>query len=117
MFDFEKLDIYKKAKRYYSANLKLIRGHNLDRIIENQLSRASLSVVLNISEGTGRFSKADRAHFYVMSRSSLFECIAILDILKDEGFIEKEKFIELYEMGEELSRIMLSMIKNLRNHK
>lgn len=117
MFDFEKLDIYRKAKKYYSANLKLIRGSNLDRIIENQLSRAALSVVLNIAEGTGRFGKADRAHFYVMSRSSLFECIAILDILKDENFIQKETYNEIYDQGEELSRIMLSMIKNLRNNK
>ncbi len=117
MFDFEKLDIYKKAKKFYSANLGLIRGHNLDRIIENQLSRASLSVVLNISEGTGRFGRADKARFYTISRSSIFECIAILDVLKEEGLIEKNTYDAFYEKGEELSRILFSMIKNLKNNK
>ncbi|MEQ8358430.1 MAG: four helix bundle protein [Cytophagales bacterium] len=114
MFDFEKLDVYKKAKKFYSANLNLIRGNNLDRIIENQLSRAALSVVLNLVEGSGRFSKADRAHFYVMSRSSLFECTAVIDILRDEKMISIESYSNLYNKSEELSKILFTMIRNLK---
>ena len=114
MFDFEKLDIYKTAKKYYAENLLLIRKNNLDRVIENQLSRAALSVVLNLAEGSGRFSKADRAHFYVISRSSIFECTAIIDILKSEKMITEESYLKIYNMAEDLSRVLLTMIRNLR---
>ncbi len=116
MFDFEKLDVYKSAKKFYSENLSLIRNNNLDRVIENQLSRAALSVVLNLAEGSGRFGRADRARFYVISRSSIFECIAIIDILKTENMITDSSYNILYNMAEDLSRVLLTMIRNLKKN-
>lgn len=37
---------------------------------------------MNIAESTSRFSDADKRNFFVISRGSLIECIAILDLLK-----------------------------------
>ena len=113
MFDFEKLDVYKKAKKFNSEIRLFIKESNLDPTTKDQLRRASFSIVLNIAEGSGRFSKADRRNFYVISRSSVFECIAILDVLKDEGVLNKEKYVEYYKKGEEISKMLFSMIKNL----
>jgi four helix bundle protein len=69
--------------------------------------------VLNLAEGSGRFSKKDRRNFYVIARSSLFEVIAILDVLKDEDELSLEQFNSFYEPAEELSKIIFAMIKNL----
>lgn len=88
MFDFEKLDVYKKAKIFNAEIRAFIKVSKLDPTTKDQLRRASFSIVLNIAEGSGRFSKADRRNFYVISRSSVFECIAILDVLKDENIME-----------------------------
>jgi four helix bundle protein len=77
------------------------------------LGRASFSVVLNIAEGSGKFSRADRRSFFVISRASIFECVAVMDILSDEKIISKEEFIEFTEKAEELSKILYAMIKNL----
>ena len=60
---------------------------NLNSYEKDLLSRASFSVVLNIAEGSGRFSKKDRQNFFVITRSSVFECVAILDVLKDNHVI------------------------------
>jgi len=68
---------------------------------------------LNIAEGSGRFSKADRRNFYIISRSSIFECVAILDVLKDEQVLEKSQYQGFYHDGEEISKILFTMIKNL----
>jgi four helix bundle protein len=70
----------------------------------------------SIAEGSGRFTKPDRRNFFVISRSSIFECVAIYDILKDEGLIEEEMFLELYQESEELSKILFAMIRNLQNN-
>jgi four helix bundle protein len=78
MFDFEKLDIYKKAKNLNADVRILIKSTKLDPTTKDQLRRASFSIVLNIAEGSGRFSKADRRNFYVISRSSVFECVAMV---------------------------------------
>ena len=114
MFDFEKLTAYLKAKEF---NLKIKRDilslENIDKTIKDQLRRASLSIVLNIAESTSRFSDADKRNFYVIARGSLIECIAIFDLLKDELTISSKLYLEFYEKGETLSKILYVLIKNL----
>ncbi len=113
MFDFEKLDIYKKAKKFNTDVRNFIKSTKLDPTTKDQLRRASFSIVLNIAEGSGRFSKADRRNFYVISRSSIFECIAIFDVLKDEMVLTEDQFRLFYLLAEEISKILFTMIKNL----
>jgi four helix bundle protein len=80
MFDFEKLDVYKKAKIFNADIRKFIKATKLDNTTNDQLRRAAFSVVLNLAEGSGRFSKPDRRNFFIIARSSVFECVAILDV-------------------------------------
>jgi four helix bundle protein len=91
MFDFQKLDVYQKSKRFYIDTKEIIHTIKLDNYIKDQLSRAAFSVPLNLAEGSGKFSKADRKNYYTTARASLYECIAILDILHEE-----KKINELY---------------------
>lgn len=113
MFDFQKLEVYKKAKVFHLNCKTIILEKKLDKFVVDQLGRASFSVPLNIAEGSGKFSKADRKNYFTTSRASLFECVAVLDILKD---VEKLTEFELEKMlkdADELSRILYAMIKNL----
>jgi four helix bundle protein len=113
MFDFENLIVYKKAKTFNTAIREFIKTKNLDRTTTDQLRRAAFSVVLNLAEGSGRFSKPDRRNFFIIARSSVFECVAILDVLKDESMVDEITFRGFYNNGDELSRILFAMIKNL----
>ena len=115
MFDFEKLEVYKKAKVFNSGLRKFIKETTLDATTNDQLRRASFSIVLNLAEGSGRFSKPDRRNFFVIARSSIFECVAILDVLKDENIIDDKLFQIFYDQADELSRIIFAMIRNLEN--
>lgn len=113
MFDFQKLEVYKKAKAFHVACKKLILENRLDRYVNDQLGRASFSVPLNIAEGSGKFSKADRKNYFTTARTSVFECVAVLDILKDEEKLTVSQFEEMIKDADELSRILYAMIKNL----
>lgn len=113
MFDFEKLTVYQKAKSFNAEIRTFIQKSQLDPTTTDQLRRASFSIVLNLAEGSGRFSKKDRRNFFVISRSSLFELVAILDILKDEEILTGSDYNSFYLHAEELSKILFSMIKNL----
>lgn len=115
MFDFEKLIVFQKAKEFNAATWEYLKTTKLDRSSADQLRRASLSIVLNIAEGSGRFSKPDRKNFFTISRSSVFEVVAIYDVLKDENLISNEDFDDMYEKAEELSKILLAMINNLKH--
>ncbi|MBL0047706.1 MAG: four helix bundle protein [Bacteroidetes bacterium] len=113
MFDFQKLEVYKKAKLFHRACKKLILKNKVDNYVKDQLGRASFSIVLNIAEGSGKFSKADRRNYFVISRASLFECVSALDVLHDEEIVTIEDFENFLQMADELSRILYAMIKNL----
>ena len=113
MFDFEKLTVYQKAKEYNKSINELISNIELDRTTKDQLRRASFSIMLNIAEGAGRFTNADKRNFYVISRGSVFECVAIFDYLKDIGKIDKITFELFYKTLEELSKMLFSLIKGL----
>ena len=53
----------------------------VDRPARDQLIRASQSIPLNIAEGYGKASAADRGRFLQIANGSARECGAILDIL------------------------------------
>lgn len=113
MFDFQKLEVYKKAKTFHLLCKSIILENNLDRYVNNQLGRASFSVPLNIAEGSGKFSKADRRNFFITARASAFECVAIIDILQDDGKISDNEVEMIMKAAEELSKMLFAMIKNL----
>ncbi len=114
MFEFEKLTVYQKAKSFHKAILKmLLENEGINRMTRDQLSRASLSVVLNIAEGTSRFTNPSKKNYYVISRGSAFECVAALDILKDTEIISELEYDQLYGRADELSRMLFKMIRNL----
>ena len=113
MFDFQNLAVYKKAKLFHVNCKKIILEKKLDRYVVDQLGRSSFSVPLNIAEGSGKFSKADRKNYFTTARASLFECVAILDILKDDNKISASELETMLKDADELSRILYSMIKNL----
>ena len=113
MFDFEKLVVYQKAKEFHLANDEILKAPIIKTTARQQLHRASLSVILNLAEGSGRFTKKDRKNFYIISRSSVFECIAVLDVLQNSELISAESYNLQYQKGEELSRIILALIKAL----
>ena len=112
-FEFQNLSVYKKAKIFHQSTKSIVNEKSLKNYEKDQLSRTSFSIVLKIAEGSGRFSKSDRRNFFVITRSSVFECVAILDVLKDNNIISQEEFESLENQADELSRILYAMIKNL----
>ncbi|MBK7764282.1 MAG: four helix bundle protein [Bacteroidetes bacterium] len=113
MFDFQNLEVYKKAKSFHKSVRALLKAMKLENYINDQLGRASFSIALNIAEGSAKFSKPDRRNYFTTARGSVFECVAILDMLHDDSRINKEAFEQLLLNADELSRILYAMIKNL----
>lgn len=114
MFDFEKLEVYQKAKHLNKVTYQLItQNKNVDRTTKDQFRRAAFSIMLNIAEGSSRFSKPDRRNFYVIARGSAFEYAAILDFLKEEELVSLEFHTDFYNRTTELSKMLYAMIRNL----
>ena len=114
VFPFEQLEVYKKA---FQANQKVYRLLKANKQIppyaKNQLGRASLSIVLNIAEGSGKYSPKDRRNFYVTARGSVFECVSMICFLYAEEELSRDVKDDLYAALDEISRILYVMIRNL----
>jgi four helix bundle protein len=84
LLDAEKLDCYRLAVQFQALAGRLLPKRGVSSL-RDQLDRASISIVLNIAEGAGRFSPADKARFYAIARGSATECAAIVDIVIGRG--------------------------------
>ncbi len=115
MFDFQKLEVYRKAKSINKLITDFLYKNNFDRITNDQLRRASFSIMLNIAEGSSRFSNRDRRNFLVIARGSAFECVAILEYLADNGEISEKEHDSFYVLLEEISKMLFALIKKLRD--
>ena len=74
MFDFEKLTVCNKIRSQNQQIFKFILTEKkLDPYMKDQLKRATLSIMLNLAEGSGRVSLADKKHFFTIARGSVFE--------------------------------------------
>jgi four helix bundle protein len=113
MFDFCKLEVYQKAKAFCILTNKLIASGEFDRITNDQLRRASFSIMLNIAEGSSRFSNKDRKNFLVVARGSAFESAAILEYLFEIKAIEEKEYKNHTNFLEEISKMLFGLIKNL----
>jgi four helix bundle protein len=114
MFPYENLDVYKKAYAVNQTVYRILKGNkSIPSYARDQLGRASLSIILNIAEGSAKFSNKDRRNFYVTARGSTFECAALTTFLHDENEIASETFEDISKEYDSLSRMLFTMIKNL----
>lgn len=89
--DHEKLDVYCVALDFAAWGYTVCRSlKGLDRLTRDQLIRASHSIALNIAEGCGKISAADRGRFFQIAGGSARECGAILDILGRCEVLDRE---------------------------
>ncbi len=114
MLFYETLTVYQKS---FAVNKKIYqylkRNREIPAYVKNQLGRSSLSVMLNIAEGTAKTSSKDRRNFYTIARGSTFESAAIIKFLVSENEIAEEKAEEYYKSFEEISKILFAMIRKL----
>ncbi len=117
VFDFEKLEVYTLVRQttrdvlYFVA----VEKRKVDPVLLDQLRRAAISVPLNLAEGSGRMSRADKRHFYTVARSSTYECVAILQLLLDQRSLSEARYQEFYDAFEQIPRMLLGLIRSLQS--
>jgi four helix bundle protein len=113
MFDFEKLDLYNELKQLNLMVYQTIKGlTDVDPFVIDQWKKASLDSVLNLAEGTGRMTPTEKKQYYTSARGSIFECVAILDMLHRMGHIDDTLFDVFYAGYEKVSKMLLGMYRS-----
>lgn len=88
--DHEKLDVYQTALEFITWTLPLLEGLPSSASVRSQLDRASTSIPLNIAEGNGKFTAADRCRYFDNARGSALESSACLDVVVAKRFAKPD---------------------------
>jgi len=110
-FDHEKLDVYREAIAFCGWVGDLLSEVTVKASAKDQLDRASTSIPLNIAEGNGKFSYADRARFLEIARGSALECEASVDVLAVRKLINAERVIPAKEQLVRIVNMLMGMLK------
>jgi four helix bundle protein len=109
-FDHETLDVYQASIEFVSWADGLLEKLPKSLAVTNQLDRASTSIPLNLAEGNGKYTDADRCRFFDIARGSALECAACLDVL-----VAKKRIVCAEEGKAILVRIVSMLVGLIRS--
>ena len=112
MFSFQNLEVFKKAFILNGKIYSFLKNNKeLPTYIKNQWYRATLSIMINIDEGSGKPTLKDGRNYFAISRCSGFERAAVVAFLHAQKEIFDEQMREFTLGYEEISRMLCAMIK------
>ena len=91
------------------------RGFGSDHRFREQIQSAAVSIMSNIGEGFSRRTTKEFTQFLFIAKGSVAEVQSQLYVALDQGYINKEKFDELYSKSDEVARLISGFIRYLLN--
>jgi len=112
---FENLECWKLARQLTNSIYDFTRGDKAknDFAYVDQVRRASISIMNNISEGHERGSSKDFIKFLYIARGSAGEVRNMLYIGQDQGYMDKPAFEELMHLVTQISKACYGLIRYL----
>jgi four helix bundle protein len=115
MFNFEKLEVWKKSIDFADFIYSITRAFPDDERfgLTNQMRRAAVSISSNIAEGTSRHTKDDYARFLEIATGSVFEVVSQSFIARKQNYLSDQDHQRLYAAAEEQSRMLNGLRRSL----
>jgi four helix bundle protein len=110
--NYRNLEVYQLAVRFLPLAAEIAgalprKHHGL----ADQIRRASVSIPLNIAEGSGKTSGPDQRRFYAIARGSAMECGAIVDACAALNLIGTDRAADANELLGSVVRMLSKMCK------
>jgi len=113
---FEDIESWKEARKLvnmiYEVSAKGIFANDFS--LKDQIRRASVSIMSNISEGFGRETNREFVQFLVVARASAFEVQSQLYVALDRKYIDSNKFEAIYNQATSVVSLIDGFIRYLR---
>ncbi len=114
MRDYKTLEIYRKAYALTLEIYEISKEWPKEEIygLTAQLRQSAHSVNTNICEGVSRGSDAYCIRFLYIAYASLKETENHIQLARDVGYILEERYVEITERIDHLSRMINNFIKS-----
>ncbi len=113
-FDFENLKVYQKALGFIDEIFRIHKKLDTEYrySVGNNLIRAGLSVANNIAEGNGKRSNKEKKRYFDTSSDSARECVSVFNVLKRQGLIDNQAYLELRKIAREITSMLRGLIES-----
>jgi four helix bundle protein len=111
-FHHEKLHAYQTALAFAAWSERILERVPKSAAVYDQLDRARTSIVLNIPEGNGRFSSADRCRFFDIARGSGLECAGCLDLMVIKKLLSEPEVEEGKMLLKDIVSLLVGLIRS-----
>ena len=114
---FEEIKAWQKARKatnevyQMTSDGKFIKDFGL----RDQIRRSCVSIMANIAEGQGRHSDKEFANFLNFAHDSIAETQSHLYIALDLQYLTEDEFKNVYDLLEEIAKMIMALMKHLRN--
>ena len=99
----------------YQKSLELLAAVRSAQIrdakLRDEALRAAKGTCLNLAEGAGRVSRADKARAYAIARGECVEAVAAVEIAGQSGDAVDEAVVEVVAIGNELYLMLGGLIR------
>ena len=114
---FEEIEAWKEARKLVNKvyGVCSVNEFRKDYSLVDQIRRAAISVMANISEGFARKGNKEFMQFLFISKSSAAELQSHLYVALDQAYIGKSQFDELYQDADKIQRQLSNFIKYLHS--
>lgn len=106
-------DVMRLIEEIYKVTSKFPKEETYG--IVSQMRRASVSIASNIAEGCARNTNKEKVQFLMMSRGSISELDAQLEISSRINFMDKDEYKRLSDRLDKISRMLQGLIHYCKN--
>lgn len=115
---YKELDVWKKGIEIVDLIYKITKQFPEDERfgLSAQMQRSAVSIPSNIAEGFARQHTKEYQQFCYIALSSCSELETQLIIAKRRDYVPEELFVKLEDYLDHESKMLMNLIKSLRNH-
>lgn len=116
MQKFRKLEVWQRSIKFVTLIYQITEKYPTSEKfgLTDQIRRATVSICLNIAEGSGSGSEAEYARFLRIAQRSAYEVIAALEISANLNILKLETAEELIDEVDQISAMLNGLIKKLK---
>jgi four helix bundle protein len=115
MQSYKELIVYQKGYKLALETYQITKDYPREEIygLTSQMRRSAVSIPCNVAEGYRRGHRKEYIQFLHMSHGSCSELETLLSLSYDLKLINKEIFDKLYQLQEEVSKLLRGLISSL----
>lgn len=119
MQSYKDLIVYQKAYKLSLEIYKATKNFPPEELygLVSQMRRSAVSIPCNTAEGYRRGHRKEYIQFLHIALGSCSELETLLSLSKDLGFLDEQTFNNLYQSQDEISRLLIGLIKSLSRFK